>query len=473
MGKFLPKKGFFVLVAALALVLGVLVFLWPTASLFFLAIFWVAILIWKKTSTAFFLLVLYLPFQVALNLTNDIDLVSGRVLVLVFFLIAAAKYFLDGGDFRAFFKNRISLFLLLFFCLAAISGLVAAEQSWAIRKILFLFSWLPLYFLTVYLIDDDEKSQRLVWLAALGAGISALVGLLQFLAQFIVEKEVLLDFWLTRLAPIFSGASFSKLIQINNSWLAEVSGRVYFRAVGLFPDPHMMSFYLGMALPFCLALFFLQKKHKKLLGGLCLLILAAIFFTFSRGGYLGVLASLFFFLVTARNLITKKDKKFLAVMLLLLAVLIVSFSPIMGRWGSIFSLEDGSNLGRLEIWRQSFLTIKENPILGLGIGNYSFGIDFSQNYRNSMTSHNLYLDLWVELGIFGLLAWLSLFFISLRVAWGGRRQNSLLALGGGGALVYFLVHSFFETAIFNPTVLAFLLIYLGLLSRIEKNVYNN
>lgn len=468
------KQSIYLLIGALAVILGAAIFFSPlaslAASLFFVFIF----LVWQKPLVAFFLLIAYLPFQIALNLLPDIDLMSGRILVPIFFLVIILKHFLAGGDFKVFLKNKISLSLLLFFSLAAISFLVAKEQAWAIRKIIFLFSWLPLYFLTIYFIDNDKKSRDFTRLIVLGAALSALIGLAQFLAQFVLNRDDLVAFWLAHIAPLFSGASLAGLVQTNNSWLVEVSGQVFFRVVGLFPDPHMMAFYLGMALPFCLALFFFEKKYRKIIGAVCFFIGLALFLTFSRGGYLGALASITFFLIAVRSFLQPKDKKFLAAALLLLAVIVFFFSPVIGRFSSIFSLEDGSNLGRLQIWRDSLNMAKDNLLLGVGLGSYSFSLGFAQDYRNAMTSHNLYLDLLVELGIFGLLSWLLLMVVSFKVVWHGRLKNPVLAIGIGGSLVYFSVHSFFETAIFNPTVFAFLMIYFGLLFKLEqKNVSND
>jgi len=470
---FLLRQNLYFLAGVLIVVLGAATFFSPLAStiaaLFFVFVF----LIWQKPLVTFSLLVAYLPLQVAMNLSPSIDLMSGRVLVLIFFSVMALKYFLTDNNFRDFFKSKISLALLTFFGLAAISFLVAAEQSWALRKILFLFSWLPLYFLTAYFINSEKRARDLIRVLLSGALILATIGLVQFSAQFISKRDAVVSFWLNSIAPLFSGASLAKLVQVNNSWLVEVSGQVYFRVVGLFPDPHMMSFYLGMALPFCLALFFFEEKHKKMAGAAFLLVGLAIFLTFSRGGYLGVLASIIFFLVAMRGSLQLRDKKFLVAVGLLLMVIALFFSPVIGRFSSIFSLEDGSNLGRLQIWQDSLSLAGDNLLLGVGLGNYSFGMGFAQDYRNAMTSHNLYLDLLAELGIFGLLSWLALMTTSLLVAWRNRFKSPVLASGVGGALVYFSVHSFFETAIFNPTVFAFLMIYFGLLFKLEKNVSNN
>ena len=119
-------------------------------------------------------------------------------------------------------------------------------------------------------------------------------------------------------------------------------------------------------------------------------------------------------------------------------------------------------MGRLSIWQDSRQIIRKNPIIGVGLGNYSLAVSFNQDYRNAITSHNLYLDIWSEMGILGLLAWLAVFLAAAREAQKRIKDNFILSIGCLSALAYFFTHSFFETAIFNPTVLAMLMVVLGL-----------
>ena len=77
-------------------------------------------------------------------------------------------------------------------------------------------------------------------------------------------------------------------------------------------------------------------------------------------------------------------------------------------------------------------------------------------------------DIWAETGVFALLAWLFMFGAAARGAYGKIKKLPVIALGCLAALAYFGAHSFFETAIFNPTVLAFLMIVLGLSLRTTK-----
>ena len=410
------------------------------------------------------LLVAYLPWQIALNLTPDIDLMSGRVLLLgLFFFWLIVEFYQKRIKVRNFFADKTALALAVFFLLAAASIFTADNQIWGWRKLLVFISIFPLFWLTRFLASQEKERRILINVIIGGAALAALVALAQFGAQFIFGSEAVMNFWAGKITPLFSGASFGALVATNPSWLVEVSGQTLLRAMGLFPDPHMLSFYLGLVFPFALARLFFEKKFRWLLFTVNCLLLTVLLLTFSRGGYLGLLASLAVFGTLGWRYFGRLAKKFLAVgFLLALIILLLVGWPVVARLGDSFNLTEGSNLGRLAIWQDSWGVIKKNPIVGVGLGNYPAVINFGGVYRSAITSHNLYLDIWAEMGIFSLLAWLALIFTAAKKALKARNQNPIVALGVLSSLAYFSSHSFFETAIFNPTVLAFLMIVLGL-----------
>jgi len=427
----------------------------------------------------FYLLVAYLPFQLALNLASDLDLLSGRVLILLFFLLWLLKIVKEKK--LAVFKNQTGAALILFLVLAGLSLAQAAHPDWAGRKWLFFVSIFPLFFLTGYFASDGQRIKKIIYVVVGGATLSALVALAQFLAQFIFGLENVMNFWALKVAPLFYGQSAAALVVQNPSWLVEIGGRTLMRAIGLFPDPHMLAFYLGLTLPFALTSVFYEKKYRPwLLVAFCLL-LAVVLLTFSRGGYLGLAASLFFMTLVAWHKpphqiwcggkLEKSGRLFLFGLAgLLLVIFLLWGAPVAGRFLSSFDLAEGSNFGRLQIWAQSLSVAKEHWLLGVGLGNYPVAIDFNAAYRSAVTSHNLYLDILAEMGIFGLLVWLwFLISVGLTALKKMESQNSTgPALAVSGALIYFTVHSFFETPIFNPTVLAFLMIVVGLSVNLSK-----
>lgn len=78
------------------------------------------------------------------------------------------------------------------------------------------------------------------------------------------------------------------------------------------------------------------------------------------------------------------------------------------------SIEEGNSKGRLIIWKNSKEIIKQNPILGYGVGNHKLAIMKVEaakkpNYVVSDHAHNDFIEMWSELGIFGLMSYLLLF----------------------------------------------------------------
>ncbi|MCK9164150.1 MAG: O-antigen ligase family protein [Bacteroidales bacterium] len=82
------------------------------------------------------------------------------------------------------------------------------------------------------------------------------------------------------------------------------------------------------------------------------------------------------------------------------------------------SIEEGNSKGRLIIWKNTVSIIKDKPWLGYGVGNHKLAImrvEASQkpNFVVSDHAHNDFLEMWSELGVFGLISYLLLFFSAL------------------------------------------------------------
>src|SRR6266702_3927689 len=86
-----------------------------------------------------------LPFQFALSPAKDIDLAIIRIIIPLLFLLYLLFAIKNKTDFSH--KNKLSLLLLLFLALATISLLSSSNLFWSLRKLLFLFSIFPIYFL--------------------------------------------------------------------------------------------------------------------------------------------------------------------------------------------------------------------------------------------------------------------------------------------------------------------------------------
>ena len=136
---------------------------------------------------------------------------------------------------------------------------------------------------------------------------------------------------------------------------------------------------------------------------------------------------------------------------------------------SISDITEVSNKGRLEIWRKTISSISEHPLLGVGIGNFPIvlGEDISSVKRGA-SAHNLYLDIFSEMGIFGLLVFLLLIFEILQTSWRVFKRNSdnlfkLFALAFGVYAIWIFAYSFFDVTLFNDKVLMMFMVEVGIL----------
>lgn len=431
------------------------------------------------------ILIVYFPFQIALNPGFGFDIASSRAFIVLLFLIwVIPKIWLFKRQKKSvwsFVRNQVfgfpAAFLLLFLSLAGLSLVWAENVFWGLRKIIFFLSIFPLYFLVVNLVNSWLKIRRVVWALVFSGGLTALIGLSQFLAQFIFGLDRVYAFWAVNILPIFSGFNLGTMILAYPSWLVNLDGETKMRAFSVFSDPHIFSFYLGMILPLAIIGVGSNKLKNNAFQSFWYfvfssLIFAGLLLSFTRGAYLAVMLT---FIVLA-GLIWRysTNKKTTLLLLLAVSVFIVPATPFSSRFYSSFDLSEGSNLGRLEMWQEAGRLGLGHFWQGVGLGNYSLLVEPELEYRNPATAHNLYLDLFSEMGIVTLALWLGLiafvfFKLFQRLRKEDNQEKRHLLIGLIGSLVYFSVHSFFETTIFSPVVLAVLMVILAFADLLTKD----
>lgn len=399
---------------------------------------------------------LYLPFQLAISPSPEIDLASIRILVILLFFL----WLLEGlKNKKLFIPDKIPLLLsfsFLFFLIFSFT--VSQNTNWSFRKLAFIFSVFPLYFIVSALIKNSNECKKVIKFLVWGAGLSAIIGLFQFILQFAAGLDYSMGLWSSVIRP-FLGPAFSKAVLENPSWLVNLSGKTVFRSISLFPDPHMFSFYLGMIIPWSIVLYF--DGRKKIYALIFVVLLAADFLTFSRGGYLGLLAGIIFWLLFFGRKIIATHKKKLAFGLIVMFLIIFTKNPVSSRLISSFDLGEGSNQGRLETWKQSLEVIKKNPLLGVGLGNYPSEIKPGADYREPIYSHNLYLDIAAETGILNAFIFIALL-LSAIISFIKKSARNNFFMAGAVSLVIFSAHSLFETPLFSVHILPLLLIIMSL-----------
>jgi putative inorganic carbon (HCO3(-)) transporter len=283
-----------------------------------------------------------------------------------------------------------------------------------LTDVLLLCSGVLLFYATVNWAEDEE---RLRWLV-LGA---ALVGL-----ALALVATVSVDWFVNKLNFI--------------------PAALYSPFTNLFTDtvqPNVMAGYLVILLSLVVALllFAWRLLRRVLRLGLVftfMFILAILILTKSRGAWMGFGTAIL--LLSALR--WRHGWYLLAIFLFaFLAVLtLVGIGPVLDALATSSTVSGVA--GRLEIWSRAIYMIKDFPFTGIGMDNYGILADtlypFFQATPGSVPSaHNLYLEVAVDLGIPGLIAWLSIFGIVMHCAWGVYRRGRALqdawvmALGAG------------------------------------------
>ncbi len=179
---------------------------------------------------------------------------------------------------------------------------------------------------------------------------------------------------------------------------------------GMFGNPNDLATALVVLLPFAVFLMLSSKGVARLFYMGCSAIMTvAVLVTFSRGGFLGLIA-------LGGVLLWKlgRGRRFRT---LLASALIcgILFVVMPGGYGSristIFNIEEdetGSAQERRELMELAASMAIRRPIVGIGMGNfhiYSF---------HEKQAHNSYLEIAAELGVMGLIAYLIVILAPLR-----------------------------------------------------------
>ncbi|HLN18994.1 MAG TPA: O-antigen ligase family protein [Patescibacteria group bacterium] len=409
------------------------------------------------------ILAAYLPFQMAINPSRGVDLASIRIFIIIMFLLWLAEG-LKKKKINVV-PGPITIFLITFLFISGISFIWAVNEDWAIRKILFLASIFPLYFVASDIISDKEKVFRIIKILSVSGALVAAVGIIQYICQFIFGLDAVYNFWAKFLTVPFLGKNAAEAVLLNPSWLVNISGRTFLRATSVFPDPHMLSLYLGMLIPMSAGIFLKEKKF--LYFFIFLILLFGDVLTFSRGGYLGLLAGAIFLVIVFWKNLPAKYKIFILSFFVVVVLFFMVPGPVANRFSSIFNVNEGSNSGRLDMWRKSAQVALNNPFLGVGIGNYPLEIKPSASYREPITSHNTYLDIASETGIINAAIWIFLLILAC-ISFLQKSKKDNFFIMPAASLVFFSGHQIAETAIYSPMVLTLFIIILSF-TNVEKS----
>jgi len=220
----------------------------------------------------------------------------------------------------------------------------------------------------------------------------------------------------------------------------------YKRVFSTFFNPNVLAGYLILIIS--LSLSSLNRKEAIKTIGLVLALLC-LFFTFSRGGWIGAMAAVL------TTVVLKRDRKSLAVFVLCMAAITAVFwADIAGRANG--ALNDSTFGYRVEIWRTALEVFGWYPLFGCGFGTSWKIIPTISPEIDALVghAHNLYLNFAMETGVVGLSAFVV--FIASRIARGYHRLRTPegsgcdMTAGIVGGVAGMLVHGFVDAVPIAP-----------------------
>jgi O-antigen ligase len=299
----------------------------------------------------------------------------------------------------------------------------------------------------------------------------------------------------TALVALFQQAT--GLFIFNKFWAAAETRRVvsffgYPNAVGLFLAPLVMIFSGWL-----LSIKETTIKswiHRIIIGLTIIISLLAIYFAKSEGALVGLIAAIFLFGIFA----SKKSRIIFIVGAVLVIVTTLSVPKLKTYATEKILLRDLSGEIRQRQWTETMMTFKGWKIVtGNGLSGYPaavqqyhqegifFNRDNIENFDSKlygsaelrakywqpveiyMYPHNIFLNFWSELGIFGLIifVWLiaKYLVISLKIALPKNGPKNYLALGLFSAMIVIVIHGLVDVPYFKNDLSIMFFIFLALL----------
>ncbi len=263
-------------------------------------------------------------------------------------------------------------------------------------------------------------------------------------------------------------------------------------------NPNLLAGYLlcGLSSFIYIILYALQNKKKKsaiIFFAFFLLNITAIILTGCRGAYLGFM--LFFPVLIAGLIyhinkklgglknIKKRYKNISCAAIAVFIIFCITNPAISKRFESIFSFRTDSSISfRLNVYESAINMFKDNPFLGIGIGNQNFREIYGLYMKTGFDALGCYcvpLEIAVESGIFALLTFIV--FIALIIKKcshiSARQYNikdKILAFSIILMIACVFGHGLFDTIWFRPQVQFLFWTNIAMLKaiKIETNVNN-
>ncbi|HPL93417.1 MAG TPA: O-antigen ligase family protein [bacterium] len=342
-------------------------------------------------------------------------------------------------------QNKALLILLVIIFVSSISACLVPTDKIAALGLARAYLWEPLIYFGLMILYWTKKD--------LPAAIA-----------FLVPTMLLID--ILALNQAINGYSFMEMA---------AGTSVNWRATGPYPYPNAIGLFLAPAtlLLWLIGWRAILSKKYIIFSGIVLLSLFnlwTIYMAQTEAAIVAIIGAVGLFIIT------RKKGIYLGIIGAVLAIGIFSYAQVWPKIMEKLTFNDFSGQIRRQMLLETGSMIKDNFLWGAGLGAYQTAVApyhwpvliftdaagklYEQPVEIYMYPHNIFLNFWSELGFFGMLAFMSLIFLSLwkSVAawWRDKNDEAWLA---GLALLVLLVHGLADVPLFkNDLALLFFFI---------------
>lgn len=285
----------------------------------------------------------------------------------------------------------------------------------------------------------------------------------------------------------------------------EFSGQfltVDFRVSGPFESANYFTMYIAPAIIFGGVRFIKTFIHKSLetadmrwnsferrifLGCILAVLFVALILAQSYAGIFGVFITLVLYIIYELNREKERKSHSFLKRLIIYALLFfilggsIAVSLNIEKFQNLIKFDERTSIStRLEIWKVGSYFIKENPIIGIGLGQFQhLYIENAEQILNRkpfeevrLHSHNVFMETWLNSGLLGIISFIWIIYIAfmqLKKKLSGRSEN--LRIAGYAMLTYLILHGLIDVTFWKNDLALIFWLTMGIifsLTRISK-----
>ena len=273
------------------------------------------------------------------------------------------------GRYNCFRNMKLVYCYIPFVLCVLLSAIKSIELSLTVKEIVRWLELIVIYYLTINLINDDKKVRVILYSLFLTMAMVSVIGIISI---------------------NYNGAGY--------------------RATSFFGNPNPLAGYANLIIPvsFCMLMTSVRLWERITLGISTVLSIIIWVSTFSRTGWL----SLVMIMILVFSLTKVKMKKVVLLLVVFLAIsaILLSSNIYKSEFMKTTTLNEVKKAlePRALCYPIGLNMVKDDLILGIGIGNYPLLIKKYTNVYEITRHHlhNLYLQLFVETGFMGLSAFI-------------------------------------------------------------------